>query len=167
MGSENMALVTLPISPVYPFLPAEADIDLYRGPGTLWGQPVGNVRVWASMHRKVAVRWEVIDSELFGSLDDTVLAIEHPAYGSCMLPVSVHNGAGGGSVLPIEIGGGPITRLVCHWANLPQILPGEPLPHAGGGWWRGRWRMTAGNWSHKVDSRPGLLHDRVTVGVWG
>lgn len=147
------------LSPVYPFLPAEADIELYRGPGTLWDQPIGEVRVWASMHREIAVRWEVVDSELFGSLDDTDLTIEHPAYGSCTLPARVHNGAGSGSVLPVEVGsGGPIARLVCHWANLPQILPGEPLPHDGGGWWRGRWKMTAGNWNLTVDSRPDI-HD--------
>ncbi len=146
-----------PLVPVYPFAEAENDIELYRGPAKLCAEEITEVVLKLSMRRKVEIAWEVTVGDHNFSLEDGELEIDHPDYGPCVLPVRLHNGAGLGRVDPVELGNQcPMTRVTCHWANLPQILPGQPLTKDGVGWWRGRWTATANNWRFTIDSRPDI-----------
>jgi hypothetical protein len=143
-----------PLQGVYEFVDPGAAIDLYRGTGTLDGDPAGLLRIWIPMTRGLKVRWQAMNPPRSFDLRRSQLSIDHPQLGPVALPVDVDSSDGRGTCPGTELGGSEgIVRVVTHWVNLPLILPSSPLA-SGRRSWAGRWTVQSCGWRFTLDSRP-------------
>lgn len=130
------------------------DIELFVGEARLDGEPLGAVRVWVSMRRGLKIRWKAAaPRRQIVRLDRSTLTFEHPSLGTIDLPVDINHSDGWGTSPGSDLGTlADISRVTCHWVNLPLILPADGL-QSGGATWSGRWEAEASGWSMTIDSR--------------
>jgi hypothetical protein len=144
----------VPLQGLYGFADPGEDIELYRGEGTLDGEPAGGVRIWMPMSRGLKLRWQTTNPEQSVELGRSALSIDHPQLGSVVVPVDVNHSDGWGVGPGTELGvGGRLARVVAHWINLPLVLPSSPLT-TGDRSWAGRWEVESCGWRLTLDSRP-------------
>jgi hypothetical protein len=144
-----------PLDGVYPFGKAGAAIEVCQGDGTLGQQPIGTVRVSMPMRRDAHVRWAASDPSGASLFEASELSLQHPEFGRVVVPVMAFGNAWG-SVSAVDVGtGSTLDRVLVHWMNLPQVLPGRPLGR-GGSMWSGRWELETCGWKLTLDSRPDL-----------
>jgi hypothetical protein len=144
-----------PLQGLYPFADAGEAIEVCQGEGAFGQEPIGPVRVWMPMRRDAHVRWAVSDPGGVSLFDASELSLQHPELGLVVSPVMAL-GNEWGTVQAVDLAtGSNLDRVLVHWVNLPEILPGRPLRH-GGSTWRGRWELETCGWKLTLDSRLDL-----------
>jgi hypothetical protein len=144
-----------PLQGLYPFSDAGEAIEICQGEGAFGQEPIGPVRVWMPMRRDAHVRWAASNPSGVSLFDASELSMQHPEFGLVVGPVMAL-GNEWGTVQAVDVGtGSNLDRVLVHWVNLPQILPGRPLRH-GGSMWRGRWELETCGWKLTLDSRLDL-----------
>ncbi len=143
----------VPLSGVYDFRAPGQGLELYHGEGMLDGVPIGTVRIWVPMQRRLKIRWQADFPQQSVDIDSSVLAINHPQLGRVEVPVCVNHSDGWGISPGTELGDGRgLKRVVAHWVNLPPILPTKPL-RSRNSVWAGRWQIETCGWRLTLDSR--------------
>lgn len=144
-----------PARGVYPYTEGGDAIEVCQAEGVLDGESIGPIRVFMPMRRDAHVRWRAVDLGAMSLFDLSALSIEHPDLGPVDVPIT---GLGNdwGTVQPVEVGAGSeLARVIVHWVNLPQILPGTPLSEDGS-IWRSRWELETCGWKLTIDGRRDL-----------
>jgi hypothetical protein len=147
-----------PLPAAYAFNEAGQPIVLHDGPvGGLAPHEVPAV-VELSFLPDPRVIWRIEDDSVVGVPGDPVtLGLRRPDGDALVTGVwrSRHDGWSNGAV--IGKADAPLTRVVAHWFNLPNL--GGPIAltrttEAGEHWWLGRWEMEVGGWKLTFDVRP-------------
>lgn len=144
-----------PLQGVYPFADAGVAIEVCQAEGAFGQEPIGPLRLWMPMRSDAHLRWAASGPGGASLFEASDLSLQHPNFGLVAAPVMAL-GDQWGTVQAVNVGtGSNLDRVLVHWVNLPQILPGRPLRN-GGSTWSGRWDLETCGWKLTLDSRMDL-----------